>query len=108
MANKTNYQTLIIHSAKYKTLFTKKFQNRVNWEPVNRNHINSFIPGTIVEVNVKKGQTLKAGETLLILEAMKMNNKVMMPFDGKITQVNVKPGMKIPKNFLMVEIEPSK
>jgi biotin carboxyl carrier protein len=55
---------------------------------------------------VKEGDKVKAGQNLMILEAMKMHNQVLMPFDGEIVKVNVEVGAKIPKNFLMMEIRP--
>ena len=86
-------------------MLTKKFKNRKVWEAPNPNNIISYIPGTIIELNVKPGQKVKQGELLLRLEAMKMQNRIDMPFDGIIKSVNVNVGVKIPKNFLMIEIE---
>lgn len=97
-------ETIIVHSAVYKTEYTNKYRNRVKWEKPNENHIYSFIPGTIIDVFVKPGQVVKKGETLLIIEAMKMHNMVHMPVDGKIGSVYIKPGDKIPRKFLMMEI----
>ncbi len=94
-----------ILSMKYRTLVTKKFLNRKKYEIPNIKHIKSYIPGTIVKVMAKRGKKLKKGDTILILEAMKMRNKIIMPFDGKIKAIHVKAGEMIPKDFLMVEIE---
>jgi len=103
--NKPKYQTFVVNSAKYTTLLTGKFEKRKLWERPDPNKVNSFIPGTIIEIKVKPGQKVKEGETLLILEAMKMLNKVEMPFDGTIKAVNVDEGQRIPKDYLMIEIE---
>ncbi len=100
------YETIIVHSAKYYTEYTRKYRNRPIWEEPNMNLIYSFIPGTIIDVHVKVGEKLKEGDSLLILEAMKMHNNVQMPFDGKIVKVYVKPGDRIPKKHLMLEIKP--
>ncbi|WP_439184128.1 biotin/lipoyl-containing protein [Carboxylicivirga taeanensis] len=94
-----------ILSMKYKTKLTKKFENRVQYEAPNPNHIVSYIPGTICEVFVKEGQKVKEGESLLIQEAMKMRNQITMPHDGKVVSIEVTQGDKIPKNHLMVVIE---
>jgi biotin carboxyl carrier protein len=106
MADQESNQIIIVHSAKYQTTYNNKYMNRKVWAEPNFNHINSYIPGTIIDILVKEGQVLKAGESVLILEAMKMYNDVQMPFKAKIVKVNVEKGQKIPKNFLMVEIEP--
>ncbi len=92
-------------SLKYKTRLTKKFESRKGYEPPNPNQILSYIPGTIVEIFVKKGSKVMEGAPLLILEAMKMRNKIVMPFDGKIASIHVKKGVMIPKNELMITIE---
>jgi len=94
-----------ILSMKYKTKLTKKFENRTQYEAPNPNHIISYIPGTIVEIKVKEGQKVKEGESLLILEAMKMRNQIEMPRDGKVKSIMVVEGDRIPKNRVMVEIE---
>ncbi|VAW15980.1 hypothetical protein MNBD_BACTEROID01-995 [hydrothermal vent metagenome] len=106
MAEGQKYRTLVIQGVKYKTYFTKKFENRTKWETPNKNHIYSFIPGTIIDIFVKIGQKVKEGEIILVLEAMKMHNNVQMPFDGEIVKVHIKKGMKIPKRYLMIEIKP--
>ncbi len=98
-------ETIIVHSAVYRTEYTDKYRNRVKWEKPNENHVHSFMPGTIIDVFVKPGDIRKKEDPLLILEAMKMHNSVLMPFDGKIVAVNVKPGDKIPNKFAMIEIE---
>lgn len=95
----------VILARKYKTTLTKKFITRKPYVAPNPNEIKSYIPGTIIKVRVKEGAKVKAGETLLILEAMKMMNKVAMPFDGKIKKIFVTQGEKIPKGHLMIEIE---
>jgi biotin carboxyl carrier protein len=106
MAEQEKLQVIIVHSAKYQTTYTKKYLNRKVWAEPNFNHINSYIPGTIIDILVKEGQKVDAGQSILILEAMKMYNDIKMPFTGKILKVNVEKGQKIPKNFLMIEIEP--
>nr|WP_319399328.1 biotin/lipoyl-containing protein [uncultured Carboxylicivirga sp.] len=94
-----------ILSMKYRTKLTKKFENRIAYEDPNPNHVLSYIPGTIKEVFVKVGQEVKAGESMLILEAMKMRNQIAMPFDGRVKAIYVKEGDRIPKNHLMIEVE---
>ena len=99
-------QIIVVNGTEYLTTYNKKYINRKVWSEPNLNHIISYIPGTIVDIQIKEGQAVKAGGIILTLEAMKMNNSIQMPFDGKIVKINVEKGQKIPKNFLMVEIEP--
>jgi pyruvate carboxylase len=106
MADQEKLQVIIVHSAKYQTTYTKKYENRKVWVEPNFNHINSYIPGTIIDILVKEGQVLNAGDSIIVLEAMKMYNDVQMPFKGRVLKINIEKGQKIPKNFLMMEIEP--
>ncbi|MCU4175243.1 acetyl-CoA carboxylase biotin carboxyl carrier protein subunit [Carboxylicivirga sp. N1Y90] len=108
MAKKKKIEGLVdfaILSMKYKTRLTKKFENRIKYEDPNFDLIKSYIPGTILEIYVKEGDKVKAGKSLLILEAMKMRNQIAMPRDGVIKSINVVTGDKIPKNHVMIEIE---
>lgn len=105
MAEEKELKNLIVQGAIYKTQYTWKFENRVNYETPNENMIYSFIPGTIVDIFVKTKQKVKEGETLLLLEAMKMENQVRMPFDGQIVKIHIKKDEVIPKRHLMLEIK---
>ncbi len=67
--------------------------------------IYPFIPGTIISYFVKKGDSIKKGDKLFILEAMKMNNEVMSPIDGVVKKINFQPGHRVSKNDAIIEIE---
>jgi biotin carboxyl carrier protein len=68
------------------------------------NDIKAPMPGLILSVNVKEGQEVVEGETLLILEAMKMENAIGAPKDGIIKSVFVKSGGTVEKGELMIEM----
>jgi len=108
MSEEKEMKELIVQGAVYKTTFTRKFEERVNWEAPNINMLYSFIPGTIIDIFVKPKQKVKEGETLLLLEAMKMQNQVRMPFDGEIVKIHVKKDEVIPNRYLIMEIKPKK
>ncbi|NOZ47262.1 MAG: biotin/lipoyl-binding protein [Chlorobi bacterium] len=105
MDKKIKCKSLIIEGTKYRTHLTKKFENRTNWEKPDERKIISFIPGTITKLNIKKGQKIKKGQVLFILEAMKMKNKVCSPLSSKIKEVYVKNGESISKNQIILEFE---
>ena len=94
-----------VTARKYKTLLTNKYKKRKAWENPNAFEIQSFIPGTIIEISVKEGDTVEEGAPLLILEAMKMRNRIEMPFTALIKKINVNVGDKVPKDMLMIELE---
>ncbi|MBN2212845.1 MAG: acetyl-CoA carboxylase biotin carboxyl carrier protein subunit [Bacteroidales bacterium] len=102
---KIRYKTLMIHGEKYRTLFPNKFRNRKKWQKPDEKIILSVLPGKVVEVFAKENGLVRAGDTMLVLEAMKMQNTCYYPHSGRIKKVNVKKGDKIPKGFVMVEYE---
>lgn len=102
VGEESKYETLVVHSAVYKTLLTKSYRNRKPWEKANPLHEKSYIPGTILKLYVKEGEQVKKGQPLLILEAMKMENTLYAPFDCKIEEVKVKEGEVCPKGTLLL------
>lgn len=64
----------------------------------------SPLPGIIMKINVNEGDTVKTGQTLVILEAMKMENEVRAHKDGKITEVLVKNGDSVNEGAALVKI----
>jgi pyruvate carboxylase subunit B len=104
MNDKKELVDFAILSMKYRTRLTKKFINRTKYLAPNPNEVQSHLPGTILKVNVKEGQQVNEGETILLLEAMKMINEVRMPFTGKVKKINVEAGQQVPKNCVMIEL----
>lgn len=68
------------------------------------NNIKAPMPGLILNINVKEGQEVTKGETLLILEAMKMENTISAPQDGTIKMIAIIKGDTVEKNELMIEM----
>jgi biotin carboxyl carrier protein len=62
------------------------------------------MPGKVVKIYKKEGDTVTKGETVLILEAMKMENEIKSGADGVIKVINIKEGQALEAGFLMVEI----
>ncbi|HJX71282.1 MAG TPA: acetyl-CoA carboxylase biotin carboxyl carrier protein subunit [Bacteroidales bacterium] len=102
---KIKYRTLILHGEKYRTLFTDKFKKRKKWQRPDDRKIMSVLPGTVVKTFAEAGDIVTEGETMLILEAMKMQNTYYYPHSGRIKKINVKVGDRIPKGFVMLEYE---
>ena len=63
------------------------------------------MPGTIVSINVTVGQEVKRGDVLAILEAMKMENEIMAPNDGKVVAVSVTKGATVNSGDVIVAIQ---
>jgi len=64
----------------------------------------SPMPGTIVKVLVNEGDEVKAGQSVIILEAMKMENEITAEKDGKVTSVAVAQGQTVAKDEVLVVI----
>lgn len=69
------------------------------------NAIKAPMPGLILEINVEVGQTVKENDSLLILEAMKMENSFLSPRDGVIKSIAVSKGVAVDKGQLLIEFE---
>jgi biotin carboxyl carrier protein len=63
------------------------------------------MPGKIVELLVEENAKVKEGESILILEAMKMQNEISTHVSGKIKKIHVKPGDSVSKDEVLLEIE---
>ena len=68
--------------------------------------VSASIPGKVVTVEVKKGDVVKEGQVILILEAMKMQNEIQAPVDGTVINVACEEGQAIEANVPLVVIEP--
>lgn len=67
--------------------------------------IGATMPGTIVSVTVEVGQSVKAGDTVLISEAMKMETTIKSPLSGKVKRIEVEAGNRVESGDLLIEIE---
>ncbi len=61
------------------------------------------MPGLIVSVNVELGQEVKAGETLAVVEAMKMENVLIAERDGTVNKINAKQGDSLALDDVILE-----
>ena len=68
-------------------------------------HVTTSMPGTIVDVLVKEGDEVKAGDPVLVTEAMKMETEVQAPISGKVVTVNVAKGDSVNPDEALLEIE---
>ena len=66
--------------------------------------IKAPMPGTVLSVSVNVGDPVKEGQTLLVLEAMKMENEIVSPADGKVTGVNAAKGAAVESGAVLVTI----
>ena len=67
--------------------------------------VKSPLPGVILDIKVKEGDEVKKGQTIIILEAMKMENSINADKDGKVTAINVSKGESVLEGTDLVIIE---
>lgn len=66
--------------------------------------VNSPMPGNIIDIKVAAGDTVTNGQTLLILEAMKMENEIKAPCDGTVAGVHVAKGDTVDSGALLISL----
>ena len=67
--------------------------------------VKSPMPGTIISINVQEGSAVKNGDTLFVLEAMKMENEIMADKDGTVTKIMVTKGTLVATNDVLAVIQ---
>ena len=68
------------------------------------NKVTAPMPGTILDVKVSQGQSVKKGDTICVLEAMKMENDIPAPCDGVVASINVQKGASVAANDVIATL----
>lgn len=91
-----------LHSKEEQVQKEEEVQDEV---PITGNVITSPMPGSIYQINVKVGDTIVSGDTVLILESMKMENSINSFFSGKVKRILVKENQRVSESTPLIEIE---
>jgi len=67
--------------------------------------VKTMLPGNITKLLVSEGDRVKAGDTLLILEAMKMENEIVAPTSGTVKKIQVREGQRVETGDILVILE---
>jgi pyruvate carboxylase len=74
-------------------------------DPDNKNEIGASIPGTVAKILVKDGDIVSAGQSLIIIEAMKMETQIVAPISGIVLNITVAEGQQVKNRELLMHIE---
>ena len=96
---------LLVHTYKGNLLFKILPKFNIAQEEVVKGGLVAPMPGKVVEIKVKKGSSIKKGDTLVILEAMKMEHKVLAPDNGKIKEVLIKENAQVENGATLVVLD---
>ena len=96
---------LLIQTHKGNLLFKILPKFNINQEEAIKGGLTAPMPGKVVEIKIKKGSNIKKGDTLLILEAMKMEHKVLAPDNGKIKEVLIKENDQVENGQTLVVLD---
>ena len=96
---------LLIQTHKGNLLFKILPKFNINQEEVIKGGLTAPMPGKVVEIKIKKGSNIKKGDTLVILEAMKMEHKVLAPDNGKIKEVLIKENDQVENGQTLVVLD---
>lgn len=77
----------------------------VSTSPASGSEMRAPMPGLIVRIMVKQGETVDAGDSLVVMEAMKMENELRAESAGIVSRVHVQPGSTVDREDLLITIE---
>ena len=72
---------------------------------ITQGSLQAPMPGTILDVQVSVGQTIEEGQSLLVMEAMKMEHKITAPFSGTVEKINCNKEQKVDRGFVLIELK---
>jgi biotin carboxyl carrier protein len=96
---------IVLESGVFETRVTGKFLRRKLYEKHDPRVIRAVIPGVVAAIEATVGKVVRPGDTLMILEAMKMLNRIKASTDGTVKVVRVATGEKVAKGQVLIEIE---
>jgi biotin carboxyl carrier protein len=104
VSEQDNFSEIALENGTFETRVTRKFDRRKLYEKKNPGIIKAVIPGVVSEIGTQVGKSVKQGDVLMTLEAMKMLNWIMAPTSGTIKSIRVASGEKVSKGQVLIEI----
>lgn len=104
MSEQQQFCEIALENGTYEARPTKKFLQRKPFGKQDPGVIKALIPGVVAEIGTEVGKAVQKGDTLMILEAMKMLNRIKAPVDGQVKAIVVAAGEKVTKGQVLIEI----
>ena len=82
----------------------EKPENKVTGQATGSVKVEAPMQGLVISVDVSLGQKVKAGETLILLEAMKMENPIVAPVDGTVEGIHISKGDTVETGALLISL----
>jgi acyl-CoA carboxylase subunit alpha len=99
-----DFEELEIDGTKYPTTLTRKFRERKPGAVVDHSVVRAAVPGRILALEVEPGQAVARGQGLLVLEAMKMENRILACGAGTVATIEVGAGTLVAKGDVLLTL----
>ncbi len=100
-----NRREISIIDKSYRAKETKGFSFKAMADPDNQKEIGASIPGTIVKILVKEGDKVKEGDSLIVIEAMKMETNIVAPIEGTVESILVTEEQQVQSGELLIKLQ---
>ncbi|WKN42013.1 acetyl/propionyl/methylcrotonyl-CoA carboxylase subunit alpha [Tunicatimonas pelagia] len=104
LSQQVSWKTYKFHWRRNDLMAEGRFSNKDSESSISDDRISSPMPGKVIQLNVKVGDQVKRGETLLIVEAMKMENQIIAPRDAQVKEVRVEVSGRVDKDEILIEL----
>lgn len=88
-----------------RTLTYTTADSRKSGTKITQGSLQAPMPGTILDIQVSAGQSVEQGQSLLVMEAMKMEHKITAPFTGIVEKINCNTNQKVDRGFVLIELK---
>lgn len=105
MSEEQKFSEISLENGVFETNLTAKYSKRKPFEKTNPRQIKAVIPGVVAQIDTAVGNVVTKGQPILILEAMKMLNRISAPIDGIVKAVRVSKGQKVAKGQILIELK---